>query len=82
MTKAEVLEALKQMTTEERLEIVELASRLSQEELAQQPKLKAEQNLTLAKASEVMCHYYEQGSELAMFTEEDNKDFYKYEEYA
>lgn len=82
MTKAEVLEALKQMTTEERLEIIEIASRLSQEELAQQSRLKVEQHLTLAEASEVMRPYYEQGSELAMFTEEDHKDFYEYEEYA
>lgn len=82
MTKAEVLEALKQMNTKERLEIIETASRLIREELAEQPKLKVERELSLASAAEVMRPYYEQGSELAMFTDQDSDDFYEYQEYA
>lgn len=81
MTKVEVLAALKQMTTVERLEIIETASRLIREELAAKPRLKVEQ-LSLAAAAEVMRPYYEQGSELAMFTDQDTEDFYEYEEYA
>jgi hypothetical protein len=82
MTKVEVLEALKQMSTAERLEIIEAASKLIREELAEQPKLKVERELSLAEAVEVMCPYYEQGSELAMFSDLDTEDFYEYEEYA
>lgn len=82
MTKAEVLEALKQMSTEERLEIIETASKLIREELAEQPKLKVKRELSLAEAVEVMRPYYEQGSELATFTDLDTEDFYEYEEYA
>ena len=63
MTKAEVLKALKQMTTVERLEIIEAASTLIREELTVKPRVKVEQ-LSLAAAVEVMRPYYEQG----MFT--------------
>ncbi len=81
MTKAEVLKALKQMNTEDRLEIIEVASRLIREELVVKPRVKVEQ-LTLAAAVEVMRPYYEQGSELTKFTDQDTEDFYEYEEYA
>lgn len=60
MTKAEVLEELKQMSTAERLEIIETVSKLIREEIAEQPKLKVEQGLSLAEAVEVMRPYYEQ----------------------
>lgn len=82
MTKAEILEALKQMTAEERLEVIETASRLLREELVEQPKLKVERELSLVEAAERMRTYYEEGSELAMFTDLNTEDFYEYEEYA
>lgn len=82
MTKAEILEALKQMTAEERLEVIETASRLLREELVEQPKLKVERELSLVEATEKMRSYYEEGSELAMFTDLNTEDFYEYEEYA
>ncbi|MEC4814943.1 MAG: hypothetical protein SAK29_16930 [Scytonema sp. PMC 1069.18] len=82
MTKAEVLEALKQMTTEKRLEVIETASRLVREELVAKSKLKIEPKLSLAEAAEVMRPFYQQGSELAMFTDENIEDFYEYEDYA
>lgn len=82
MTKAEILEALKQMTAEERLEVIETASRLIREELAKHPKLKVERELSLVEAAERMRSYYEEGSELAMFTDLNIEDFYEYEEYA
>lgn len=65
------------MSTAERLEIIETASKLIREELAQQPKLKVERELSLAEAAEVMRPYYEQGSELAMFIEGDTGAFTK-----
>ncbi len=77
MTKAEVLEALKQMSTAERLEIIETVSKLIREEIAEQPKLKVERELSLAEAAEVMRPYYPQGSELVMFTDLDTEDFYE-----
>lgn len=77
MTKAEVLEALKQMSTAERLEIIETVSKLIREEIAEQPKLKVERKLSLAEAVEVMRPYYEQGSELVMFTDLNTEDFYE-----
>ncbi len=82
MIKAEVLEALKQMTTVDRLEIIEMASRLIREELAVKPRVIDRQELSLTKAVEVMCPYYEQGSELTVFTDQDTEDFYEYQEYA
>lgn len=42
MTKPEILEAFKQLTAEERLEIIEVASRLMREEIQQKAKLEAE----------------------------------------
>ena len=77
MTKAEVLEALKQMSTAERLEIIETASKLIREEIAEQPKLKVERGLSLSQAAEVMRPYYQQGSELPMFTDFNTEDFYE-----
>ncbi len=82
MTKAEVLEALKQMTTEERLEIIEIASQLLRAELATKFTPQVERHLSLAVASEVMRSYYEQGSELTVFTDSNIEDFYEYEDYA
>ncbi|WP_407889485.1 hypothetical protein [Scytonema sp. NUACC26] len=42
----------------------------------------AERHLSLAVASEVMRSYYEQGSELTVFTDSNTEDFYEYEDYA
>lgn len=81
MKKTEVLKALKQMTTEDRLEIIETATKLIREELAPQHRLGVEQ-LSDSTAAEVMRPFYEPGSELATFTDLDNEDFYEYEEYA
>lgn len=82
MTKREILEVLKQMSTEERLEIIEAASQLIREEIGKKPRFKAGKDLSLAEAALVMRPYYDQGSELAMFTDVDSEDFYEYEEYA
>jgi hypothetical protein len=43
---------------------IETASKLIREELAEQSRLRVEQELSLAAAAEVMCPYYESGSEL------------------
>ncbi|NJM67230.1 MAG: hypothetical protein HC851_16920 [Acaryochloris sp. RU_4_1] len=82
MKKVEVLEALKQMTIEDQLEIIETASKLIRDELAGQSQQDIKSELSLAAASEVMRSFYEQGSELASFTDLDTEDFYEHEEYA
>jgi hypothetical protein len=79
MKKAEVLAALKHMTTEERLEIIETASKLIRAELVEQGS-QSEPQLSLAAAVEVMRPYYDKG-ELAEISE-GTEDFYEYEDYA
>jgi hypothetical protein len=87
MTKAEVLEALEKMTTEERLDVIEVASKLIREELIRKdilPKSKfaPQKELSLAEAAEVMRSFYEPGSEVVIFADVDTEDFYEYESYA
>jgi len=78
MTKnvAEVLEALKNMTTEERLEVIEIASKLIREEIAAKPQVTPQKELSLAEAAEVMRSFYELGSELVIFADQQTEDFY------
>jgi hypothetical protein len=82
MTKAEVWEALKKMTTEERLEVIEIASKLIREEIVAKSPVTLENELSLVEATEVMRSFYEQGSELVIFADRDPEDFYEYEDYA
>ncbi len=77
MTKAEVLEALKKMTTEERLEIIEIASKLIRQEIVAKSKLTLQKQLSLGEAAEVMRSFYEQGSEVVIFADLDTQDFYR-----
>jgi hypothetical protein len=82
MTKAEVLEALKKMTTEERLDVIEIASKLIREEILPKSKFTSQTELSLAEAAEVMRSFYEPGSEVVIFADVDTEDFYEYESYA
>jgi hypothetical protein len=82
MTKTEILEALKQLTAQERLEIAETALRLMREDLQQKAKLKAEGKLSLAAAADLMRPYYEPGSDLTAFTDLNTENFYEYEDSA
>ncbi|WP_017715203.1 hypothetical protein [Kamptonema formosum] len=82
MTKTEILEALKQLTAEDRLEIIEVASRLMREEIEQKAKLEAEGKLSLAAAADLMRPYYEPGSELTALNDLSTENFYEYEDYA
>ena len=75
MSKAEVLEALQKLTSEETLEVIEIASRLLRQNMAR-PKL------TLLQAADKMQSFYEIGSELADWTDEDPEDFQDYQTYA
>jgi len=82
MMKAEVLEALKKMTSEERLEVIETASKLIREEIVAKSKLSPQKELSLAESAEVMRSFYEQGSEVVVFADRDIEDFYEYQDYA
>ncbi len=77
MSKLEVMEALKQMTTDERLEIIEAASRLLRQDL-----MPRRQSISLAAAAEIMRRHYEVGTDLAMITDQDTEEFYEYHDYA
>jgi hypothetical protein len=75
MSKAEVLEALQHLTSEEKLEVIEVASQLLRETIAP-PKL------SLVQAVSQMQAFYAPGSELAQWTDEDPEDFQDYQNYA
>lgn len=76
MGKAEVLKALHQLTLEEMLEVIEVASRLLRQNMA------PPQKLSLGQAAEKMRLFYEVGSELTRWTDEDPEDFQDYQPYA
>ena len=75
MSKAEILEALQKLTSEEKLEVIETASRLLRQTM-NRPKL------SLVQAAEQMKSFYEPGSQLAQWTDEDPEDFQDYQNYA
>jgi hypothetical protein len=68
MSQTEVLQALRKMTQAEKLEVIEVASRLLREDLIVPPKL------DLAAAAAIMAPFYEAGSELAQWTDADAED--------
>ena len=80
MTQAEILEALKQMTTEERLEIIEAASRIMRQEIEEKALAKAEMKQKLAAAAEAATSYYQPGGALADLWSPDSEDYYDSED--
>ncbi|HEY9691412.1 MAG TPA: hypothetical protein V6D15_04370 [Oculatellaceae cyanobacterium] len=71
----ELLAALQQMTTEERLEIIETASRLIREEIQEQEKLKTEKKRRLALAAESAISDYMPGGALHDLWSYDSEDY-------
>lgn len=80
MTQTEILEALKQMTTEERLEIIEAASRMMREEIKEKALAKAETDQRLAAAAEAALPDYMPGGALSNLWSPDSEDYYDYED--
>ena len=76
MSKTEILQALQYLTSEEKLEVIEAASRLLRQNLIS-PKL-----LSLVTAAEIMQPFYQSGSELSQWTDQDPEDFNDYPNYA
>jgi hypothetical protein len=77
MSKAEVLQALVHLTLEEKLEVIEVASRLLRQEL-----IPTSEKPSLAVAAEIMRPFYESGSDLTELTDQASEEFYEYENYA
>lgn len=77
MSKTEVLAALQNLTPEETLEVIEVASRLLRQNIAPPRK-----KLTLVQAADRMKAFYEPGSEHTQWIDEDPEDFQEYQDYA
>lgn len=67
------------MIDKEHLEVIE-TSKLIREETATS-QISSHKKLSLAKAAEIMRPFYEQGSELIAFADQEVEDFYEYEDY-
>jgi len=78
MTQTEFLEELKKLSTRERLEIIEAAIHLLQEDLRQieQPLTRLERKQQLAAAAEALLSDYTEDDELTSFTALDSEDFH------
>ncbi|MEP0877828.1 hypothetical protein NDA00_18610 [Funiculus sociatus GB2-M2] len=80
MTKTEILAALKQMTTEERLEIIEAASRMMREEIEDKARIIAEKKKRLRAAAEAAIPDYLPGGALHDLWSPDSEPYYDSEE--
>jgi hypothetical protein len=76
MSKAEVLAALQNLTTDETLEVIEVASRLLRQNRRSAPKL------SLVQAADRMQTFYESGSEHTQWVDEDPEELQEYQDYA
>lgn len=76
MIDSQIMEAIKQMSNVERVEIIEFALRLVREEMAKPEKL------SLRDAAEIMRPYYTEGSSLTEFVDSGDEDFDDYHNYA
>jgi hypothetical protein len=82
MTKSQILEAIRLMRTQERLEVMEFTLRLIREEMPQMAVGEQVHQLSLKDAAECVRSYYEEGGELTEFIDRCQEDFYEYKDYA
>ncbi len=80
MTKAEILAALKNLTPEERLEIIETASRMMREEIEEKVQRKAERKRRLRAAAEAAVNDYMPGGVLYDLWSPDSEPYFDSEE--
>jgi hypothetical protein len=80
VTKTEILAALKNLTAEERLEIIETASRMMREEIEQKAQRKAERKRKLRAAAEAAVPLYEPGGPLHDLWSPDSEPYFDSEE--
>jgi hypothetical protein len=76
MSALEVLERLKHLTNSERLAVIETATRLIREELADPVRLAREHDRRLCAAAEAVKDLYAPGGELTEWTALDGEDFH------
>ena len=75
MTNSEIIDQLKQLTTAERLAVIEAATRLIQQDLAQSETEVGTQDKQLAQAATALLADYQADPELVAFTSLDGEDF-------
>lgn len=80
MTKTEILAALKNLTPEERLEIIETASRMMREEMEEKIQRKVERKRRLRAAAEAAVNDYMPGGALYDLWSPDSEPYFESEE--
>lgn len=78
MTRTEILEELKKLSANERLEVIEAALQLLQKDLQfiERPLTSSERKRQLAAAAEALRPDYAEDDELTSFTVLDSQDFH------
>ena len=82
MTKSQILDAIRLMPPQERLEVMEFTLHLMREEMTKTTVDRQLPQLSLVDAAEIMYSYYTKGSELTEFSDLCQEDFYEYKDYA
>ena len=80
VTKTEILAALKNLTAEERLEIIETASRMMREEIEEKAQRKAERKRKLRAAAEAAVKDYMPGGALHDLWSPESEPYFDSEE--
>ena len=75
MTNSEIIDQLKQLTTAERLAVIEAATRLIREDLSQPEAHENAEDEQLAQAAKALLADYQSDRELTAFTSLDGEDF-------
>ena len=75
MTNSEIIDQLKQLTTAERLAVIEAATRLLQQDLSQSEIDVSTHDRQLAQAAAALLADYQSDPELVSFTSLDGEDF-------
>jgi hypothetical protein len=80
VTKTEILAALPNLTAEERLEIIETASRMMRDDIEQKAQRKVERKLKLRAAAEAAVKDYMPGGALYDLWSADSEPYFESEE--
>ncbi len=75
MTNSEIIDQLKQLTTAERLAVIEAATKLIREDLSQPEANQKAEREQLAQAAKALLADYQSDLELTAFTSLDGEDF-------
>lgn len=75
MTNSEIIDQLKQLTTSERLAVIEAATQLIREDLSLPQASESSEDEQLAQAAEALLEDYQLDPELTAFTSLDGENF-------